>query len=172
MKAFDIPILSESLKRRFQKGEITLYEAACELHMAGWHPFVNVGETKKLLIDGKEEGSVEEDLKENMQKLTDRENSQEGEQLQRELELVKMKKMPMSAKKIAMAEMLSAKKITAIYAGNDCPVVFVATRNMTAWELHSMLEACGYPLKEMPKEGVYASTYFKKDGFWCELKEG
>ena len=72
MKAFGIPILSESLKRRFQKGEITLYEAARKFYLAGWHPYVDVESTKKLLMDGNEDKEVSENEQEIAISIADR----------------------------------------------------------------------------------------------------
>lgn len=49
VKTLEIPSIHESLKQRYDKGELTLRECAVELHKAGWHPVVDIEKTKKRL---------------------------------------------------------------------------------------------------------------------------
>lgn len=48
-EAFDIPVITESLAAGVKSGEITLHEAAVELHRAGWTNYVDEERTKRLL---------------------------------------------------------------------------------------------------------------------------
>lgn len=44
-----VPSITESLAAEVKSGEITLYEAAVELHRAGWTNFIDEEGTKRLL---------------------------------------------------------------------------------------------------------------------------
>lgn len=46
-KAFDIPIIHESIYADYKAGEITLFQAAVEFYRAGWTPYVDVDYTLK-----------------------------------------------------------------------------------------------------------------------------
>lgn len=44
-----VPSITESLAAEVKSGEITLYEAAVELHRAGWTNFIDEEGIKRLL---------------------------------------------------------------------------------------------------------------------------
>lgn len=48
-KAFDIPCILESLRRKIDAGTMTMEQAARELCRAGWTNFVDIEETRELL---------------------------------------------------------------------------------------------------------------------------
>jgi len=45
----DVPTIDESLRRDVLNGKITLYEAAVELHVSGWRPYIDVEWAKERL---------------------------------------------------------------------------------------------------------------------------
>ena len=49
MKAFDIPCILDSLRRKIDAGTMTIEQAARELCRAGWTNFVDIEETRELL---------------------------------------------------------------------------------------------------------------------------
>ena len=70
-----------------------------------------------------------------------------------------------------LADRLSLRNITMIYANNDCPIVFIMTKEMSAKDVTVMLAEEGYELDKSPQDGIYATTFLKKEGYWCELKQ-
>jgi len=45
----NVPTIDESLRRDVLNGKITLYEAAVELHVSGWKPYIDVEWAKRRL---------------------------------------------------------------------------------------------------------------------------
>lgn len=48
-KPFDIPTIIDSLRADVLSGKITIYDAAVELHQAGWSTYIDVEKTRRLL---------------------------------------------------------------------------------------------------------------------------
>ena len=49
-KAYDIPTIHESLARKIKSGEMTLEDAALELHVAGWTNFVDLEYARESIL--------------------------------------------------------------------------------------------------------------------------
>jgi len=45
----NVPTIDESLRRDVLNGKKTLYEAAVELHVSGWKPYIDVEWAKRRL---------------------------------------------------------------------------------------------------------------------------
>lgn len=71
----------------------------------------------------------------------------------------------MLRQKRALEDRLHLRNITVYYANNDCSIVFVVTKYMTAQDVTALLAEEGFELNRVPEAGVYASR-----GYWCELK--
>lgn len=76
-----------------------------------------------------------------------------------------IKETEMLKRKRALENRLLLRNITVLYADNDCPIVFIITKDMSASDVSSVLASEGFELSRTPENGVYASK-----GYWCELK--
>jgi hypothetical protein len=48
-KPFDIPSITDSLRRDLNAGIITIEEAATELHLAGWTTYIDIEHARRVL---------------------------------------------------------------------------------------------------------------------------